>query len=114
MNMKKEVYNYLEFSRPCSIRGLIDQQYIVTSAFLLAQKDERRTCDYFQYLDHTVGSSLSLRPQALSLMFGFLKQWIFQKLEIVTTFRAPLIAGAQPEDGVGLSEETEESSLCGG
>ena len=35
-------------------------------------------------------------------------------VEIVTTFRAPLIAGAQPEDGVGLSEETKESSLCGG
>ena len=56
----------------------------------------------------------SLRPQALRMVFGFLKQWIFQKLEIVTTFRAPLIAGAQPEDGVGLSEATKESSLCGG
>ena len=35
-------------------------------------------------------------------------------LQIVPTFRAPLIAGAQPEDGVGLSEKTKESSLCGG
>ena len=35
-------------------------------------------------------------------------------LEIVTTFRAPLIAGVQPEDGVGLSQATKESSLCGG
>ena len=39
---------------------------------------------------------------------------LFSDVEIVTTFRAPLIAGAQPEDGVGLSEETKESSLCGG
>ena len=70
--------------------------------------------DHFQRLVHTVGSSLSLRPQALGMVFGFLKQWIFRKLEIVTTFRAPLIAGAQPEDGVGLSEATKESSLCGG
>ena len=77
-------------------------------------RTKMRDCDHFQYVDHTVGSSLSLRPQALSLVFGFLKQWIFQKLEIVTTFRAPLIAGAQPENGVGLSEATKESSLCGG
>ena len=107
MNMKKEVYNYLEFSRPCSIRGLIDQQYIVTSAFLLAQKDERRTCDHFQCLKPKAsGPEDGVRlSKAVDLSLD---------LEIVTTFRAPLIAGAQPEDGVGLSEETEESSLCGG